>query len=162
MPNKQEFYLILFYYSHKGFAFFLFYVIRFPILSQKFRVSLSKSISIKFSDPQRNLGFLFIPLTMPPKTPKRGSAGSGSKRGGRLSRGTAKSAQNQQQQQSELVEEKTVIEEEIKVEENLVVEEKPVVEEDNPVVEDKAIDMNQIAPEAVEDANSAKSKIFLF
>ncbi|KEH17923.1 putative nucleotide-binding alpha-beta plait domain-containing protein [Medicago truncatula] len=93
---------------------------------------------------------------MPPKTPKRGSAGSGSKRGGRLSRGTAKSAQNQQQQQSELVEEKTVIEEEIKVEENLVVEEKPVVEEDNPVVEDKAIDMNQIAPEAVEDANSAK------
>ncbi|KEH17924.1 RNA-binding motif protein, Y chromosome, family 1 member B isoform X2 [Medicago truncatula] len=95
---------------------------------------------------------------MPPKTPKRGSAGSGSKRGGRLSRGTAKSAQNQQQQQSELVEEKTVIEEEIKVEENLVVEEKPVVEEDNPVVEDKAIDMNQIAPEAVEDANSAKNE----
>lgn len=93
---------------------------------------------------------------MPPKTPKRGSAGSGSKRGGRLSRGTAKSAQNQQQQQSEPVEEKTVIEEEIKVEENLVVEEKPVVEEDNPVVEDKAIDMNQIAPEAVEDANLAK------
>ncbi|XP_027186624.1 uncharacterized protein [Cicer arietinum] len=88
---------------------------------------------------------------MPPKTAKRGAAAGAAKRGGRGTRGTPKTAQNQQQQ-SESVEEKMVIEEKPVVEENPVVEEKPVVE-DNPVVEDKAIDMNQIAPEAAEEAN---------
>ncbi|GAU20237.1 hypothetical protein TSUD_353010 [Trifolium subterraneum] len=89
---------------------------------------------------------------MPPKTTKRGAATSGAKRGGRGPRG--KAAQNQQQQ-PEPVEEKAVIEEEPKVEENPVVEEKPVVEE-NPV-EDKAIDMNEIAPEAAaEEAKTVK------
>ncbi|CAK8560013.1 unnamed protein product [Lathyrus sativus] len=80
---------------------------------------------------------------MPPKTPKRGSASGGAKRGGRPSRGTPKAAQNQ----PEAVEEKMVVEEEPKVEENPAVEEKPVVEE-NPVVEDKAIDVNQTTSEA--------------
>jgi hypothetical protein len=92
---------------------------------------------------------------MPPKTTKRGAAASGAKRGGRAPRGTSKAAQNQQQQ-PEPVEEKAVIEEE-----NPVVEEKPVVEE-NPV-EDKAIDMNEIAPEAAaEEAKTVKSKFFFF
>jgi hypothetical protein len=95
---------------------------------------------------------------MPPKTTKRGAAASGAKRGGRAPRGTSKAAQNQQQQ-PEPVEEKAVIEEEPKVEENPVVEEKPVVEE-NPV-EDKAIDMNEIAPEAAaEEAKTVKSMFF--
>jgi hypothetical protein len=90
---------------------------------------------------------------MPPKTTKRGAAASGAKRGGRAPRGTSKAAQNQQQQ-PEPVEEKAVIEEE-----NPVVEEKPVVEE-NPV-EDKAIDMNEIAPEAAaEEAKTVKSMFF--
>ncbi|XP_058743341.1 protein gar2-like isoform X2 [Vicia villosa] len=86
---------------------------------------------------------------MPPKTPKRGSASGGAKRGGRPSRGTAKAAQNQ----PEPVEEKMVVEEEPKVEENPAVEEKPVVEE-NSVVEDKAIDVNQTTSEAAGESVS--------
>lgn len=103
---------------------------------------------------------------MPPKTPKRGSASGGAKRGGRPSRGNPKAAQNQ----PEAVEEKMVVEEEPKVEENPAVEEKPVVEE-NPVVEDKAIDVNQTTSEAASEesirVSAMKSrpffiKIFVF
>ncbi|KAK7350472.1 hypothetical protein VNO77_09154 [Canavalia gladiata] len=93
---------------------------------------------------------------MPPKTVKRGAAAA--RRGGRGSRGTPKAAQNQQHheaaEEATKIEEKVVIDEEHKVEENLVVEEKqPVVEEKQPVLEDKSIDMNQMAPEAVEEAS---------
>ncbi|XP_027336341.1 nucleolin-like isoform X2 [Abrus precatorius] len=93
---------------------------------------------------------------MPPKTVKRGAA---AKRGGRGSRGTTKGAQNQQHheasEESAKIEEKPVVEEEHKVEENPVVEDKQPVVEEKPVVEDKSIDMNQMAPEAVEEASRA-------
>ncbi|KAL2626333.1 hypothetical protein AAZV13_07G105600 [Glycine max] len=109
---------------------------------------------------------------MPPKTAKRGSASSFSKRGGRGGRGTLKASQNQQQhepaEETVKVEEKqqpvvvVVAEEEqhtvVVEEENPAVEEKRLVVEEKEsvvVVEDKAIDMNQMAPEAVEEASHA-------
>ncbi|KAL5161603.1 Heterogeneous nuclear ribonucleoprotein Q [Glycine soja] len=109
---------------------------------------------------------------MPPKTAKRGSASSVSKRGGRGGRGTLKASQNQQQhepaEETVKVEEKqqpvvvVVAEEEqhtvVVEEENPAVEEKRLVVEEKEsvvVVEDKAIDMNQMAPEAVEEASHA-------
>ncbi|KAK7382826.1 hypothetical protein VNO80_01923 [Phaseolus coccineus] len=104
---------------------------------------------------------------MPPKTAKRGSTSNASKRGGRGGRGTPKGAQSQQHHEAAeevvKVEEKQPIvvvaeEEQLKAveEENPVVEEKQLVVEEKEsvvVVEDKAIDMNQMAPEAVEEAS---------
>ncbi|KAK7386161.1 hypothetical protein VNO78_26186 [Psophocarpus tetragonolobus] len=109
---------------------------------------------------------------MPPKTPKRGSASSGSKRGGRGGRGAPKSAPNQQHHEAAdeavKVEEKQPVvivdDEQQKVveEENPVVEEKQLLVEEKEsvvVVEDKAIDMNQMAPEAVEEASRVANRL---
>jgi len=103
---------------------------------------------------------------MPPKSAKRGSVSSASKRGGRGGRGISKGVQSQQQHDTAeevlKVEEKQPIvvaeEEQPKAmeEEHPVVEEKQLVVEEKEsvvVVEDKAIDMNQMAPEAVEEAS---------
>ncbi|KOM58584.1 hypothetical protein LR48_Vigan11g161800 [Vigna angularis] len=103
---------------------------------------------------------------MPPKSTKRGSASSASKRGGRGGRGISKGAHSQQHHEAAeevvKVEEKQPIvvaeEEQPKAmeEEHPLVEEKQLVVEEKEsvvVVEDKAIDMNQMAPEAVEEAS---------
>ncbi|KAL2319846.1 hypothetical protein Fmac_028815 [Flemingia macrophylla] len=108
---------------------------------------------------------------MPPRTAKRGSASSASKRGGRGGRGAARGAQTQQHHEAAAeetvkVEEKepvvvAVVEEEQKAmveEENPALEEKQLVVEEKGsvvVVEDKSIDVNQMAPEAVEEAANA-------
>ncbi|KAH1257668.1 Heterogeneous nuclear ribonucleoproteins A2/B1 [Glycine max] len=108
---------------------------------------------------------------MPPKTAKRGSASSASKRGGRGGRGTPKAAQNQQQhetaEETVKVEEKqqpvVVVAAEEEQQKVVVEKEIPAVEENESavVIEDKAIDMNQMAPEAVEETSHAASGLSL-
>lgn len=112
---------------------------------------------------------------MPPRTVKRGAAAAAAKRGGRVTRGTPKAAQNQQHQEApeEVVkhEEKTAVEDEVKVEEKSVVEEKPVVEDKQVGIDVNQLtfDMNQVASEAEVETNlvangsaALKSKRFFF
>ncbi|XP_022980223.1 nucleolin-like isoform X2 [Cucurbita maxima] len=89
---------------------------------------------------------------MPPRTVKRGGASAGSKRGGRVTRGTPK-----KQEKQEPAVEREVVEEIAKVEEVSVVEveetkelrEEVTVQEKSPVVEDKPVIQNK--PVVVEE-----------
>lgn len=92
---------------------------------------------------------------MPPRTVKRGAASAGSKRGGRVTRGTPKKqdqpAEREAAEETVKVEEVSMVEVETKeLGEEVTVQEKSPVVEDKPVIQNKPVVVEEKQPIAID------------